>query len=156
MRSINYIIIHCSATEAGADIDIRDIDSWHKQKGWKGVGYHYVITESGKLQQGRTIDTEGAHCLCHNKDSIGICYVGGMFNGDPTDTRTPAQSVRLEICIRNLLRLFPDALVCGHRDLSPDSNGDGEITPDEWTKICPCFDVAKWARSVGIPAKNIL
>lgn len=156
MRPIHYIIIHCSATESGSDIDIHNIDSWHKAKGWTGVGYHYVITESGKLQQGRTLDTEGAHCYNHNKDSIGICYVGGLYNGMPTDTRTSAQCARLEICVRNLLRIFPDAKVCGHRDLSPDRNGDGEITPDEWTKICPCFDVAKWAKSVGIPRKNIL
>ena len=155
MRQINYIIIHCSATEAGSGIDIRDIDRWHRQKGWLCVGYHYVITENGQLQQGRTLDTEGAHCLYHNKDSIGVCYVGGMFNGAPTDTRTAAQCARLEICVRNLLRLFPEAKLCGHRDLSPDRNGDGEITPDEWTKMCPCFNVAAWARSVGIPAKNI-
>ena len=155
MRPINYIILHCSATEAGSNFDVTDIDRWHKQKGWAGVGYHYVITEKGILQQGRPLETEGAHCLHHNADSIGICYIGGLRFGNPIDTRTPAQRAQVEIIVRQLLQRFPYAKVCGHRDLSPDLNGDGKITPNEWTKQCPCFDVAEWAQSVGIPRKNI-
>jgi hypothetical protein len=31
----------------------------------------------------------------------------------------------------------------GHRDLSPDLNGDGIIQPGEWTKMCPCYDVKR-------------
>ena len=156
MRPVNYIIIHCSATESGAGFTVKDIDRWHKEKGWTGVGYHYVITEQGKLEQGRPPESEGAHCLHHNSDSIGICYIGGLRFGNPFDTRTPAQCAQLEIIVRRLLRQYPDALVCGHRDLSPDLDGNGKITPGEWTKACPCFDVAEWAKSVGIPASNIL
>ena len=156
MRPVNYLIIHCSATEFGGGYDVRDLDRWHKQKGWAAVGYHYVITESGTLQQGRVIEAKGAHCLHFNDDSIGICYIGGLRDGEPSDTRTDAQKARLELCLRDLLKRFPEAKICGHRDLSPDRNGDGEVTPDEWTKLCPCFDVREWCRSVGIPSKNIL
>ena len=40
---------------------------------------------------------------------------------------------------------FNDALcmaddVLGHRDTSPDLDGDGIVEPEEWTKMCPCFD----------------
>ena len=42
-----------------------------------------------------------------------------------------------------LLVDYPGCKVCGHRDLSPDLNGNGEIEPEEWVKQCPCFDVSK-------------
>jgi N-acetyl-anhydromuramyl-L-alanine amidase AmpD len=39
-----------------------------------------------------------------------------------------------------LLKDYPNCRICGHRDLSPDLNGNGEIEPEEWIKACPCFN----------------
>ncbi|NDV81835.1 N-acetylmuramoyl-L-alanine amidase, partial [Bacteroides sp. 51] len=61
--------------------------------------------------------------------------------GNPWDTRTLKQRNSLQVLVDSLLRDFPDAKVAGHRDLSPDLDGDGEISPAEWIKSCPCFDV---------------
>ena len=141
MRKIRQIILHCADTEEGKDFNVHDIDRWHKQRGWAAVGYHYVITESGKLQQGRILEAQGAHCLYHNKESIGICYIGGRRKGRLCDTRTKAQRLTMERCVKELLTRFPDAVVCGHRDL-------------DHRKACPCFDVTEWAEQVGIPEKN--
>ncbi|WP_239063863.1 N-acetylmuramoyl-L-alanine amidase, partial [Bacteroides sp. 51] len=84
----------------------------------------------------------GAHARGYNSRSIGIAYEGGLDSlGNPWDTRTLKQRNSLQVLVDSLLRDFPDAKVAGHRDLSPDLDGDGEISPAEWIKSCPCFDV---------------
>jgi len=86
----------------------------------------------------------GAHARGFNSESIGICYEGGLDSeGHPKDTRTPWQKHSLRVLILTLLRDYPGCRVCGHRDLSPDLNGNGEIEPEEWIKACPCFDAEK-------------
>ena len=96
MRRINKIIIHCAATVEGADFDWTDIDKWHKKRGWSGIGYHYVITLDGKIQSGRPLKKIGAHAKGFNRNSIGVCYIGGL-DGErkPKDTRTDAQKKAL-------------------------------------------------------------
>ena len=85
----------------------------------------------------------GAHAKGYNRNSIGICYEGGLDkDGKPKDTRTPEQRVALRQLVNELLLRFPDCKVCGHRDLSFDLNHNGKIDPREWTKQCPCFAVA--------------
>lgn len=142
MRRIDYIIIHCSATRAGQDFHAADIDKWHKDRGWNCIGYHYVIDLDGNVELGRNVCNIGAHTYGYNRHSIGICYVGGLDeNGIPADTRTEAQRKSLYKLVRELHSSFPSAQIVGHRDLSPDINGDGIIEKWEWLKECPCFDV---------------
>jgi len=84
----------------------------------------------------------GAHCRGHNANSIGICYEGGLTpEGIPADTRTFEQKYALRSLVRCLLQDYPGAQVYGHRELSPDLDGNGIVEPDEWIKQCPCFDV---------------
>jgi N-acetylmuramoyl-L-alanine amidase len=92
MRKINEIILHCSATPEGKDFKAKDIRIWHKQNGWSDIGYHYIIDLDGTVEKGRDESKIGAHCLNHNTNSIGICYIGGCDkNMQPKDTRTQAQ-----------------------------------------------------------------
>ena len=42
---------------------------------------------------------------------------------------------------------YPDATILGHRDLSPDKDGDGVIETSEWVKHCPSFDVKEWLKN---------
>ena len=146
MRRITEIIIHCSATMAGQWFEAKDIDQWHRDRGFDCIGYHYVVLLDGTIQKGRPIERQGAHCVGHNLHSIGICYIGGLDEkGQPADTRTPAQKKALSRLIWRLSLQFANAGqglldVYGHRDLSPDKNGDGKITPNEWLKECPCFN----------------
>ena len=78
MRKIRKIIIHCSATKEGHDIDAAEIKKWHVEgNGWSDIGYHYVIKLDGTVEEGRPLERSGAHTLNHNFDSIGICYIGG-------------------------------------------------------------------------------
>ena len=120
MREINLIVVHCSATRADRDFTENDLEVCHRHRGFK----------------------PGAHALGYNARSIGICYEGGLdVRYRPADTRTEWQKHSLRVLIRTLLMDYPGCRVCGHRDLSPDRNGDGRISPEEWVKECPCFEV---------------
>ncbi|WP_285658498.1 N-acetylmuramoyl-L-alanine amidase, partial [Helicobacter bizzozeronii] len=107
MRTINKVIIHCSATKEEKDFCALDIDRWHKERGWKCVGYHYVIKLDGTIEKGRALADVGAHCVGQNKDSIGICYIGGLDSWNKSkDTRTPKQKEALKDLFWNLKSSF--------------------------------------------------
>lgn len=131
MRTITLLIIHCSATPEGKDCTVQDIDRWHKARGWKGIGYHYVIYRDGSIHKGRPEEQVGAHCVNHNRHSIGICYIGGMTanNKKAKDTRTPEQRASLRALLVELKKSYPRALIMGHNVFA--------------NKSCPCFDAAK-------------
>ena len=128
MRKIDKIIIHCSATKEGADFHVKDIDRWHKQRGYKCVGYHYVITLDGAIEKGRNEDEIGAHCKGYNANSIGICYIGGLDKeGNAKDTRTVQQRAALYLLLNQLKEKYPNATIHGHNEFA--------------NKACPSFDV---------------
>ena len=142
MRKITLIVIHCSATVEGKPFNAAAIDAMHKERGFNKIGYHYVVKLDGTVETGRKEAEVGAHVSGHNGNSIGVCYIGGVsVDGKPKDTRTAAQKVALANLVRQLRMKYPSAKVVGHRDLSPDRNRDGKITPDEYIKSCPCFNV---------------
>ncbi|MGL4518997.1 MAG: N-acetylmuramoyl-L-alanine amidase [Phocaeicola sp.] len=142
MRKIDLIVIHCSATRGDRDFTEHDLEVCHRRRGFKGAGYHFYIRKDGRIITTRPLERVGAHAKGHNAHSIGICYEGGIgLNGRPADTRTPQQKHSLKVLVKTLLLDYPECRVCGHRDLSPDRNGNGEIEPEEWVKECPCFKV---------------
>ena len=128
MRTINKIIIHCTATPEGRAHTVADVDAWHRQRGFNGIGYHYLIGLNGEVWTGRAIEKAGAHTEGYNAASIGIAYVGGMDKEmkNPKDTRTQAQKDSLARLIKELVIKFPKAEVYGHRDFAK--------------KACPSFD----------------
>lgn len=149
-NDIDAIVVHCSATREGWDVRASDIDKWHKERGFRCCGYHFVIDLDGTVEKGRPLTMDGAHCntaglsgCSYNKHSVGICYVGGLDkNGNPKDTRTLAQKRAMVELVYRLIDEYPTIVeVIGHRDASPDKNGDGKITKNEWIKACPCFSV---------------
>ena len=136
------IVVHCSATRTTQSYSFRQCKADHLKRGWKDIGYHYYITRDGQVHEGRPLQEVGAHCKDHNKHSIGICYEGGLDAlGVPCDTRTHAQRQSMRALLEQLSAQFPSAIIMGHRDLSPDMDGNGRIDPEEWVKQCPCFDV---------------
>ncbi|WP_095075083.1 N-acetylmuramoyl-L-alanine amidase [Tenacibaculum jejuense] len=144
MRKITHIVIHCTATVSGREFSTKDIDLWHKKRGWKGIGYHYVIKLDGTIEQGRPEYKIGAHVKGHNRNSIGIVYVGGLNKRlSPKDTRNRKQKRALKSLLLNLKEKYPQAEILGHRDFSRDINKNGIIEPFEFIKACPCFDAQK-------------
>lgn len=142
MREINLIVVHCSATRADRDFTENDLEVCHRHRGFNEAGYYFYIRKNGDIKNTRPLEKPGAHALGYNAHSIGICYEGGLdVRYRPADTRTEWQKHSLRVLIRTLLMDYPGCRVCGHRDLSPDRNGDGRISPEEWVKECPCFEV---------------
>ena len=117
MRTITLIVVHCSAVTPDQTSSAAQIDSWHRERGWKfGIGYHWMI---------------GAHCVNHNCHSIGVCYEGGLdIRGQPADTRTAEQKASLRRLLEDLHQRYPHALIVGHHDLNPH-------------KDCPCIPNVK-------------
>ena len=138
MRTINEIIVHCTATPEGKDFKAKDIDRWHKERGWKKIGYHYVIDLDGTIEKGRGENEVGAHCSGRNAHSIGVVYVGGLAKDGktPKDTRTEAQKEALWKILISLIIKYPDATIHGHNEFS--------------SKACPCFNVQEAYKDINL------
>jgi len=147
VREITDIIVHCSFTKPRENqsprIGVKVIRQWHtdpkpKGRGWRDIGYHYVIKRDGTLQLGRPIEQAGAHVRGHNLTSIGICLVGGMDKrtGKAVNDYTDEQWQTLTMVVGGLTNQFPGSQVSGHND---------------WTnaKTCPNFDVKEWWNTIG-------
>lgn len=176
MRSINLIVIHCSASPNGVFISPERVDAWHQARGFKRapaavakfsqklphIGYHWLIGADGRAYPGRHSDEVGAHVAGSNTGSLGICLVGAdkffaaQFAALTELLCTLAQTWQHERLAKPdqvaysmkpalALALFAKMKIrlTGHRDLSPDKNGDGKVTPNEWLKTCPGFSVAE-------------
>ena len=150
-RTINEIIVHCTATPEGKEYSVSDIRAMHKKRGFSDIGYHYVIHIDGTIDVGRDVDLSGAHCKNHNSHSVGVCYIGGYEatvntkgqiitkldkNGNPIskDTRTEAQKAALLSLLYDLRKYYPKAEIHGHREFA--------------NKDCPCFDARKEYKNI--------
>lgn len=146
MENIKRIVIHCSFTKprkgrAGSPlIGAKEIKKWHTDprpegRGWRDIGYHYVIKRDGTVEKGRADNVQGAHVSGHNKDSLGVCLVGGMGpDGEAVNDYTDEQWYALEVLVGGLV-MKHKATVCGHNDLTK-------------SKSCPNFNVKTWWRKV--------
>jgi len=123
-RAINKLVVHCSDSSYGDAALIRE---WHLKRGFRDIGYHYVILNcypswksfsderpepdrDGKIEKGRPLDQEGAHVRGYNADSIGICLIGKQ-------SFTGAQLRTLRHLIRRLHLQYPGIMIYGHREL---------------------------------------
>jgi N-acetylmuramoyl-L-alanine amidase len=150
------------------------VDAWHQARGFHRdpsfvrsfnanlphIGYHFVIDLDGSVITGRHLDEIGAHAYQFNAHSIGICLVGGAerearYTSEQWEALARLVielTAKLNIPLRQPHRMYKATSpgynvvmgVCGHRDLSPDKNGNGLAEPFEWLKTCPGFDVRAW------------
>jgi hypothetical protein len=139
MVPVDRIIIHCAATPPDMDIGVAEITDWHIKRGFRTVGYHRVIRRNGVIELGRPWDYDGqveleevgAHALGYNKNSFGICLVGGVDDDlSPQFNFTRPQMSNLAMEINRQRILTPDIIVMGHNEVSE--------------KPCPCFNVHQW------------
>lgn len=131
-RTVNEIIVHCTATPEGRYVSVDTIRSWHLQNGWKDIGYHYVVKLDGSIEAGRPESQVGSHVAGHNTGTLGIVYVGGVAADGKTakDTRTPAQKAALLDLTKALIAKYQTVKkVTGHNQYA--------------AKACPSFDVRK-------------
>jgi N-acetylmuramoyl-L-alanine amidase len=129
MRDITHIVIHCTATPEGRPHTVKEVRAWHKARGFRDIGYHWLICLDGTIEPGRAEGTIGAHVEGQNAKSIGVVYVGGIDKDTfkPKDTRTPQQKAALLELLKELKTRYPKARILGHRDFPSIS------------KACPSF-----------------
>jgi hypothetical protein len=151
-------VVHVTATPPGYGLTMKKLADMHKARGFSTVGYNGVIFIDGRFEiSPRGLDGVGAHVAGFNSISLGISMEGGVDkNNDPSfATIRPEQMATLLDVMQNMTTRYPKIKWCGHRDLSPDKNGDGIIEPYEWMKACPTFDVIPWASANGLPVADI-
>lgn len=139
MRKIERIFVHCTAGSQKQTIE--DLKAEFKAKGWKHSGYHYAVMPSGRIEQMLPEEEVSNGVQGYNSTSINVAYIGGIDgNGKAVDNRTEEQKKSLISLLKSLRERYPKAKIMGHRDISPDKNGNGIIDPWERIKECPCFD----------------
>ena len=136
-KSTEFIAVHCSASVPNVKTDAKTIDSWHRQRGFLMIGYHWVIKTDGIIEPGRDQESIGAHIEGYNHNSVGICMVGGVDAngplGKPVNNFSDEQFKSLAALVQTLHEKYPKAVIQGHRDFP------------KVAKACPCWDVKPWA-----------
>lgn len=131
-KPVSHAILHCGALPPGWAVgktpaQARDIiEGWHKARGMKQIGYHYLVMPNGHVALGRPLNIEGAHTFGHNKNTLGVLMVEvGYITqlGTYLDYFTPVQMQ----AVRELLAHHGITKVTGHNDHVP--------------KLCPGFRV---------------
>lgn len=156
MKTLQYLVIHCTATPAGRRVTADDIRRWHLSptpagRGWKQVGYSDMVHQNGYVENlvanndDNIVDiweiTNGVKGI--NSISRHVVYVGGVLPESNTaaDTRTVAQKIALENYVKERVKAVPSLRIAGHNQFA--------------AKACPCFDVPSWLRAIGISERNI-
>lgn len=131
-RWVNRFFIHCSASDnnnnayKGVNLS-KTIDRWHKDNGWAGIGYHYIIDKDGSLMTGRNIERIPAAQGGHNKGTLAVCV-----HGLRTEKFTQAQYDTLTALCRTINSLYNNITFHGHTEVS--------------AKTCPVFDYKELLR----------
>lgn len=139
MRNIKRIFVHCTASNINASVNA--ILAEFRRKGWRYPGYHYLISNDGTTTQLLDEDKISNGVKGYNSTSINVAWIGGIDKQHPKgiDNRTAAQKQALREILTKLHKKYPTAKIMGHRDISPDKNGNGIVDPWEYLKACPCF-----------------
>ena len=136
---VTEIILHCADTRpdwmAGRPPSekVAEIRRWHvEQRGWRDIGYHWVIDRDGAVALGRH-DTEiGAHVESHNRGTLGICLLGG-YGASAEDlfakSFTATQAAAVKQLIAEIKGRMAIQKVSGHNDYA--------------AKACPGFRVGR-------------
>lgn len=135
-RKVTKLIIHCSDSPDSLNIGFREINQWHRERGWLdkrsdiSCGYHYIVRRNGKIEAGRPESSVGSHTFGHNRESIGICWIG-------RDKMTPKQDSAIRSLCRKLIEkhgLKPFDIY-GHKEFSD-------------KKTCPNIDMDEFRLDV--------
>jgi hypothetical protein len=119
------LTIHCSDTENGVKVSVDEIRKWHiRDRGWKDIGYHFVIYPDGTVANGRSSHVTGAHVLGENSGNLGVCLNG-------RDKYTVAQFDSLRTLVERLCDQFdiPTRYIFGHYEFQS-AKDQGKTCPN--------------------------
>ena len=116
MRKIDYIVIHCTASQPNATKQ-SILDYWKNVLKWKTVGYHRLIDANGIIHELANYEQVTNGVKGFNSNSIHFSYIGGIDEkGKPKDTRTPQQKESILKLLKELRKRYPKAIIQGHKD----------------------------------------
>lgn len=131
MRKISHIVVHCTATSQRATVESIQ-KYWKEQLKWKSPGYHFIVLPDGTIRQLLDVEKISNGVAGFNHSLINISYIGGIDGtGKPIDNRTAAQKASLLKKLKELKAIYPNAVICGHRDFP------------NVKKACPSFDASQ-------------
>ena len=96
---------------------MRQMQAYHiDSNGWCDIGYHFVVSQSGKIYQGRSDERRpGAHVANQNGGNIGVSFIGN-YQADQPPTAQIEAGQRILAWIRETYSITWDtAHVKGHR-----------------------------------------
>jgi len=134
---VKHIVTHCSATKPSQNVTADVIRKWHvEENGWLDIGYHFVILPNGDIEQGRQINVSGAHARGFNRNSIGVCLVGGLDeDGDPSSNYSVDQITSWIYLCKVLEKIFVNARMIGHNELDTNKTCPNFIVSEKWADI---------------------
>ncbi len=150
-REWRHIVVHHSASAVGS---AAIFDKAHRERGWDGLGYHFVIgngsaSGDGEVEVGYRWKRQqaGAHAgnAEYNQAGIGICLVGDFEHGDSRPSAAQMASLRRLVRFLQVKTGVPTSEICGH-----------ENVPGKSTQ-CPGknFNLAAFRSSLGNGAIGI-
>ena len=114
----DQLVIHHIGGDCDRDVSAEEVHQWHINRGWSGIGYHFLIRKDGTIERGRPIDTVGAHVEGQNSHTIGINISGNFCNSLPTDAQiVSAAGLAADLCSMYRIRPSYNTIV-GHCDLA--------------------------------------
>jgi len=139
-----HVVVHCSASNQNTTY--KDVNSWHRARGWLKGGYHRLVYPSGEIikfntpemiEFGRSDDERGAHADVKGKPaneqfnyrSVGVCWIGGK---DGRLDITQDQTFHLIRVIVAFMVKYPDIVV---------NNVIGHNEVPGVVKLCPIIDM---------------
>lgn len=117
---IHHPFPHRATPGAGIGVELREVramDQFHRSKGWAGIGYHWVIAQSGRIFEGRGSMRSGAHAPNFNSTTFGLAFLVDGTMETPSKAAEEAVDLLLVSLIKES-RLRQDYLVMLHREVS--------------------------------------
>jgi hypothetical protein len=117
---LDHLVVHHTAfpssrvarTRASESAHLREIQRWHRERGFSTIGYHFVVSPTGRIFRGRPVDRQGAHVRAHNVGTIGIALMGDF----ELERATAAALASLDFVRRELVPGGADVPLLGHRE----------------------------------------
>lgn len=142
---VNEVTIHCSATRRDWMASktfaeqFAEIRRWHVQdRGWKDIGYHWLISRSGQVLMGRRETTIGAGVEGRNRGVIHVCLLGGFGSAETdrfADHFTASQDITLRQVLEGIGTRTQVRRISGHNEFA--------------AKACPGFTVSQWLKEAA-------
>lgn len=130
---ITDVVFHHSASVRDTT-KLETIQQWHLDKGWRRIGYHWVIESAPvRVRPCHPLYELGIHVRGQNTGKLGVCIVGdNRFDDQRWTPEQIGAGLRLYQALRELL---PGIGYGGHRDYDRD-------------RTCPEVDV-RWLFSIA-------